>query len=170
MEKWGDRVIALVRRLAAARGDQRNEINPLLSGKPAELPEAPDVFAAEQAWLEEREPRLVYFGEYAMGVVHVPAELDAGEVARRMRLRTGARLSLASREGDPIVSLGCNEEKRHVNVVGLVEQLGDRLPWLEAKTGGDRVGRVLVEDLPRHPERIDMLIGEIVRSKSILYG
>lgn len=170
MEKWGYRMVGLAGALAAATGDQRSQIGPVLSGKPAELPDAEGVYEAERAWLEQHDPRLVYFGEYTMVVVRVPEHLDAGEVARRLRLSTGARLSLATREGDELAVLGCNEEKRHINAVGLIEQLADRIPWLHAKVGGDRVGRAVVEDLARHPERADVLVGEIVRNKSVLYG
>jgi hypothetical protein len=170
MQKWGYRVAGLVQRLVAASGDQRTSVQPVLSGKPAELPEPEGLYAAEAEWIEAHSPRITYFGEYPMVIVHVPEHLDAGEVARRLRTRTGARLSLASRDGDDIVSLGCDEEKRYLNVLGLVDQLGARLAWLQPRSGGDRVGRMQVEDLPRHPERLDMLIGEIVRNKSILYG
>jgi hypothetical protein len=105
-----------------------------------------------------------------MVVVRVPAPLDAGEVARRLRLRTGARLSLASREGDSIVLFGCNEEKRHLNALALVERLEGRLPWAHARSGGDRIGRLEIDDLDGHPERFESIVGEIVRNRSVLYG
>jgi hypothetical protein len=38
------------------------------------------------------------------------------------------------------------------------------------KSGGDRIGRARVEGLPEHPERMEALIGEIVRHRSVLYG
>ncbi len=170
MQKWGYRVAGLVQQLVTTSGDQRRSVQPVLAGKPAELPDPEGIYAAEAEWIEAHSPRIAYFGEYPMVVVHVPQHLDAGEVARRLRARTAARLSLASRDGDDIVSLGCDEEKRYLNVLGLVDQLGGRLAWLRPRSGGDRVGRMQVEDLPRHPERLDMLIGEIVRNKSVLYG
>jgi hypothetical protein len=170
MQRWGNRVVALVRRLSRLRGDRRNEVQPVLNGKPTDLPDASDVYAAEQAWIDSHDPRLVYFGDYPMVVVRVPGDLDAGEVARRLRQRTGARLSLASREGDPIVVLGCNEERRHINALGLVERLEGRLAWAHARPGGDRIGRIQIDDLEDHPERFEGLIGEIVRNKSVLYG
>jgi hypothetical protein len=170
MQRWGNRVVALVRRLARGSGDRLRDIQAVLAGKPSELPDAPDVFAAESAWIESHDPRLVYFGEYPMVVVRVPGELDCGEIARRLRLRTGARLSLASREGDPIVLFGCNEEKRHLNALALVERLEGRLPWAHARPGGDRIGRLEIDELDRHPERLESLVGEIVRNKSVLYG
>ncbi len=170
MQRWGNRVVALVRRLARTRGDRRNDVQALLNGKPADLPDASDVYSAEQEWIDSHDPRLIYFGDYPMVVVQVPGELDAGEVARRLRQRTGARLSLASREGDPIVVLGCNEERRHINALGLVERLGARLAWAHPRPGGDRMGRIQIDDLDVHPERFEGLIGEIVRNKSVLYG
>jgi hypothetical protein len=170
MEKWGLRLMGLVRRIAAAPGDWRAEIVPVLAGKPAELPEVEDVYAEEQAWLETHDPRLVYFGEYQMVVVQVPENLDAGEVARRLRLKTGARLSMATRAADDLIQITCTEEKRHVNVVGVAEQLGARIPWAEWKPAGDRTGRLQIQDLARHPERAEIVLSEIVRHKSILYG
>jgi hypothetical protein len=170
MEKWGYRVIGLVRKMANSPGEYRAEISTLLSGKPSELPKVESVYQDEVAWLEENDPRVIYFGEYQIAVVRVPKNLDPGEVGRRVRLSTGARLSLSSCEGDDILLLGCNEEKRPINVVGLADEVGSKVAWARAKAGGDRVGRLEVEGLEAHPERIDVLIGEIVRNRSILYG
>jgi hypothetical protein len=41
---------------------------------------------------------------------------------------------------------------------------------MHSTPGGDRVGRLRVEDRGEHPERMETLIGDIVRRKSILYG
>ncbi|MEX2204750.1 MAG: hypothetical protein WEF50_00810 [Myxococcota bacterium] len=170
MQKWGNRVIALIKRMAATPGEHRAEIMPVLSGKPTDLPSAPDVYRAETSWVEENDPRIVHFGEYQLAVARVPSGLDAGEVGRRLRLRTGARLSLATREGDEIVVLSCNDEKRPLNVSGLLDAVGSQQPWVMPKSGGDRIGRARVEGLPEHPERMEALIGEIVRHRSVLYG
>jgi hypothetical protein len=143
---------------------------PVLAGKPSTLPEPASIYAEEEAWLEEHDPRIVYFGEYQLVTVRVPENLDAGEVARRARLQTGSRLSLASREGDDTVVLVANEEKRHIDLQSLAEHVGGRLPWVELRPAGDRAARLVVDDLPRHPERLELLLGEIARHKSILYG
>ena len=170
MQKWGNRVIALIKRMAQTPGEHRAEIMPVLAGKPTDLPSAPDVYLAETSWVEENDPRIVHFGEYQLAVARVPSNLDAGEVGRRLRLRTGARLSLATREGDDIVVLSCNDEKRPLNVSGLLDAVGSQQPWVMPKSGGDRIGRARVEGLPEHPERMEALIGEIVRHRSVLYG
>ena len=170
MQKWGSRVIALIKRMAQNPGEHRAEIMPVLSGKPTDLPSAPDVYLAETQWVEENDPRIVHFGEYQLAVARVPAQLDAGEIGRRLRLRTGARLSLATREGDDIVVLSCNDEKRPLNVSGLLDAVGNQQPWVRSKSGGDRIGRARIEGLPEHPERMEALIGEIVRHRSVLYG
>ncbi len=170
MEKWGYALAALLRRLAESSGDYRADIVPVLTGKPASLPEAGSVYSDEESWLAEHDPRVVHFGEYKMSVVHVPEQLDSGEVARRARLRAGTRLSLASREGDETVLLVANEEKRHINVQGLADYLAGRLSWVEPRPSGDRAARLLIEDLPRHPERLELLVSEIARHKSVLYG
>jgi hypothetical protein len=170
MEKWGCRLTGLLKRVSATPGDYRADIVPVLAGKPAELPEVEGVYAEEQAWLDSHDPRLVYFGEYQMVVVQVPENLDAGEVARRLRLKTSARLSMATRAGDDLIQVACSEEKRHVNVVGVAEQLGVRIPWADSRPAGDRTGRLQIQDLARHPERAEIVLSEIVRHKSVLYG
>ena len=170
MQKWGNRVMALIRRLAQTPGEHRAEVVPVLTGKPTDLPSAPDVYGAENEWIEANDPRIVHFGEYQLAVCRVPPNLDPGEVGRRVRMRTGARLSLAAREGDDVVLLSCNDEKRPLNVAGLLDAVGGAQPWVTPKTGGDRVGRARVAGLPEHPERMDALIGEIVRHRSVLYG
>jgi len=170
MGKWGYNLVGLIRRMCATPGDYRADLQPILAGRPADLPPVEDVYAAENEWLSSHEPRLVCFGEYQMAVSHVPESLDTGEMGRRLRHATGARISLVSREGDSVVLIGYNEEKRHINVLSLLEQLDGKIPWLHARPVGDRAGRVEVDDLAQHPERIDALIGEIVRHKSVLYG
>jgi hypothetical protein len=170
MERWGYRLMGLLHKMAASAGDHRAEVVPILTGRPTDLPEIPGVYDGEQRWLEAHDPRIVHFGEYWMAVVEAPSGLDAGELGRRARQRTGARLSLASREGDDLILLGCNEEKRHINVLGLVDQLAGEVSWLHARAGGDRVGRIQIEGLSDHPERLEQTIGQIVRHKSLLHG
>jgi hypothetical protein len=170
MEKWGYRLVALLERIQATTGDHRQEIVSVLAGKPSNLPAAQEVHVEEKRWLEEHDPRVIHFGGYQMVVVQVPEHLDAGEVARRARNAAGCRLSLASREGDETVMLVANEEKRHINVQGVAECLSGLLPWVELRPSGDRKASLLIDDLPRHPERLEQLIGEIARHKSLLHG
>ncbi len=170
MVKWGYKLAGLTKSLAANPGEHRADIVPVLSGKPAEIVEAEAVYQAEEEWVEENDPRIVHFGEYEMAVARVPSQLDPGEIGRKLRNMTGARLSLSAREGDELLVLGCNDEKRPMNVTGLVEQMSSALPWAAPKSGGDRIGRVQIEDFDAHPERMEAVIGEIVRNRSMLYG
>jgi len=170
MTKWGYRMVGLLKQLVATESEYRNEIQPVLAGKPSELPEVESVYHEEEAWISEHDPRIVHFGEHQMAVLRVPSHLDAGEVGRRTRLRTGARLSLTSREGDDLVLLSCNDEKRHINISGIIGCVTKRVPWAESTAGGDRTGRLRIEHLNEHPERIEAVIGEIVKHRSILYG
>lgn len=170
MAKWGYKLVGLIRSLGSRSGDHRQEIHAVLAGKPAELPEVSGVYSDEEQWLEAHDPKVVYFGEYQLAVVRVPQNLDAGEVARRARLKTGARLSLATREGDPLVILGANDEKRPINLGAMVEKLEERMSWAHARPAGDRLGRFFVDLLDQHPERLEAVIGEIARNRSALYG
>ncbi len=170
MEKWGYRVIGLIERLVRSPGEQRSQISGVLSGKPGELPRAEQVFREEARWVEENDPRMVHFGEYELAVFEVPEALDPGEVARRVRQSTGARLSLGTRAGDDLVILACNDEKQPLNVTGVAELLGSSQPWAHSRISGDRVGRVWVDDRSEHPERLEAVISEIVRQRSVLYG
>ncbi len=170
MQKWGYRLGGLLKKAASTTADYRQAISPVLSGKPAELPAADTVYEEEERWLEEHDPRIVHFGEYQLAVVQVPANLDAGEVGRRARVRTGARLSLVSREGDPLVILGANDEKRSINLMGVAERVEASVEWAHARPAGDRAARLRVDALVEHPERLDAVIGEIARHKSVLYG
>ena len=128
------------------------------------------MYQDEDRWLAEHDPRIVHFGEYQLAVVHVPENLDASEVGRRARLRTGSRLSLATRDGDAVVILGANEEKRNLNLMGVAERVDASVDWAHARPAGDRGGRLLVDGLPENPERVDAVILEIVKHKSVLYG
>ena len=170
MQKWGYRVMSLITRMAATPGEHRAEIISILAGKPTDLPSATDVYGGETRWVEENDPRIVHFGEYQLAVCQVPENLDPGEVGRRVRQRTGARLSLASRAGDDLVMLSCNDEKRPLNVMSLLDAVGNDVATVHPKTGGDRVGRARVDGLAERPERIEDVIGGIVRHRSILYG
>jgi hypothetical protein len=170
MLRWGYRMVGLIQRMAAHPGEHRSAIGPVLAGKPAELPSPEGVYTDEARWMEENDPRLVCFGEYELAVCEVPEGLDAGEIGRRVRATTGARLSLCARRGEDLVLLGCNEEKRPLNVTGLVESLGATHPWAHARPSADRVGRIWIEERAAHPERLEALIGEIVRHRSVLHG
>jgi hypothetical protein len=169
MARWGYRLVGLIQRMTAP-GEYRNAIGPVLTGKPAELPMPEGVFAGEARWVEENDPRVVCFGEYELAVCEVPEDLDPGEVGRRVRASTGARLSLCTRRGEDLVLLGASEEKRPLNVTGLVDVLGGIHPWAHARSSADRVGRVWIDERAHHPERLDALIGEIVRRRSVLHG
>ena len=170
MERWGYRLMGLVSKMVTAKGDQRTAVSPILAGKATEIPDMSPVYAREAEWLQENDPRMVHFGEYQMAVVSVPEQLDAAEIGRRARLLTGARLSLACRENDNLIILGSNDEKRYINLTGVVDSISSDIGWARARNGGDRIGRFEVEQLGEFPERLDAVIGAISRYKSVLYG
>ena len=76
----------------------------------------------------------------------------------------------ADREGDSYVILGANDEKRSINLMGVAERVDASVEWAHSRPAGDRAARLMVDSLPEHPERLDAVIGEIVKHKSVLYG
>ena len=51
-----------------------------------------------------------------------------------------------------------------------MKKVDAQIEWAHARSGADRVGRLSVDALAEHPERIESVIGEIARHKSVLHG
>jgi hypothetical protein len=101
----------------------------------------------------------------------VPAELDAALVARILRERFGAALSLVRSEGSETCVLGADDSAgKALDVASMVDHLGEKLGWADALPGDDHVARFRIRDLARHPERFDEAVAEIGMSRSLLEG
>ena len=68
--------------------------------------------------------------------------------------------------GDDQVRVGA----AHSDLRSVAERVDASVEWAHSRPAGDRAARLMVDSLPEHPERLDAVIGEIVKHKSVLYG
>jgi hypothetical protein len=178
-ERWGRLWWWRLGDMAGRNGDHRAELEALMAGRPSDLTRAaakapPPPLPAEAEFVARRDFRVVHFGGYTLAVVPVPAGLDLYLVARIVRERYGARLSLAHLEGgnEELLVLGGEESggRRSLNLRAMVEHLSDKFSFVESLSDADHVARVRVRGLHEHPQRFDELVGEIAMGRSILEG
>ena len=176
-QRWGRVWWWRLGELAKKTGDQRNELEMLLAGRPsdlakeaarAEVPPPPD----ELAWVAGRDFRLVHFGGIAMVAADVPPELDVHMAMRIARERYGAVLSLARVEGGDIFVLGADDVtgKRAVDVGGMVEHLAEKFAWIDGLDDEDHVACIRARGADTNPDRFEELIAEIGMGRTILEG
>jgi len=175
-ERWGRLWWHRLGELGKRPGDHRADLEPLLAGRPSDLareasrvPPPPPPVEAE--YVASQDFRLVHFAGYGLVVSEVPAELDAALVARILRERFGAALSLVRSEGSETCVLGADDSGgKALDVASMVDHLAEKLGWAEALPGDDHVARFRIRDLARHPERFDEAVAEIGMSRSLLEG
>jgi hypothetical protein len=175
-ERWGRLWWHRLGELGKRPGDHRADLEPLLAGRPSDLAREasrvpPPPPPAEAEFAASQDFRLVHFGGYGLVVTEVPAELDAALVARILRERFGAALSLVRSEGSETCVLGADDSGgKALDVAAMVDHLAEKLVWAEGLPGGDHVARFRIRDLARHPERFDEAVAEIGMSRSLLEG
>ena len=176
-ERWGRVWWHRMGEMAGLPGEHRNNIQPLLAGRPSDLakeassaPEPP--FPAEIEYVAGRDFRLVHFGGYALVIVPVPAGFDPLLTARVARERFSAAVSLAVTEGEDLILLGADDVRgrRGLDLGAMVGHLAAKHAWVEALRDEDHVARLRVHDLATRPERLEELIGEVAMGRSILEG
>ena len=176
-ERWGGLWWHRLGELAARPGEHRNDLQPLLAGRPSDLakeaaaaPEPP--FPAEVDFVAGRDFRLVHFGGYVLVIVPVPPALDPQLTARVARERFAAPVSLAVTEGEELILLGADDARgrRGLNLGSMVAHLAAKHEWIEALRDEDHVARLRVRDLASRPERLEEVIGEVAMGRSILEG
>ena len=176
-ERWGRVWWHRMGEMAGLPGEHRNNIQPLLAGRPSDLakeassaPEPP--FPAEIEYVAGRDFRLVHFGGYALVIVPVPAGFDPLLTARVARERFSAAVSLAVTEGEDLILLGADDVRgrRGLDLGAMVGHLAAKHAWVEALRDEDHVARLRVRDLATRPERLEEVIGEVAMGRSILEG
>ncbi|HKJ25421.1 MAG TPA: hypothetical protein VKB65_11400 [Myxococcota bacterium] len=176
-QRWGRVWWWRLAEIASRPGEHRNELQPLLTGRPSDLaaeagragapPPPPEV-----EYVGARDFRIVHFGGYAMVLLDVPAELELSLAGRIARERYGAQLSLARHEGRGICILGANDgaSARPLSVGSMAQHLGEKLSWVETLPGADHVARFRIHGLDAAPERLEAVVSEIGMGRSILEG
>jgi hypothetical protein len=89
-------------------------------------------------------------------------------VTQKVRDRYKAQLSITVfGDADTIIIANSFSERRGMNMTVLKEHLTARFEWLATVQGHENVITLDIEDLPLHRERLDIIINEIVRNRSI---
>jgi hypothetical protein len=176
-ERWGRYWWQRAHDIAVRPGDRRNEVEPLLAGRPSDLARdaaraAEPPLPPELSYLSSRDFRLVHFGGVVMVVLEAPPELDLHLCARIARERYQAHLSLTTTPHRELVVLGGDDTrfKRGLDLGSLTAHLAAKHRWIEALADDDHVARMRVHGLHREPGRLDELITEIAMGRSIVEG
>ncbi|MFT5695657.1 MAG: hypothetical protein ACI9QQ_001636 [Myxococcota bacterium] len=174
-ERWGRVWWWRIGEIASASGSKLNDLEPLLAGRPSDLAKEAEASTvppvpAEVDFVSTRDFRLVHFAGHRMVVLEVPENLDANLAARIARERYSAGLSIAVSEANEIVVVGGEEGagRRTLDFGGLVDHLADKLSWVDALPDFDHVARFLLRDRIANPDRLDSVISEMVKGRSLL--
>jgi hypothetical protein len=176
-ERWGRLWWHRLGEFTTCPGEHKNNIQPLLAGRPSDLAKEASAGAepplpAEIEYVAGRDFRLVHFGGYSLVIVPVPPTLDPQLTARVARERFAAPVSLAVTEGEDLILLGADEARgrRGLNLGAMIGHLSAKHDWIEALRDEDHVARMRVRDLATRPERLEEVIGEVAMGRSILEG
>jgi hypothetical protein len=176
-ERWGRLWWHRLGEIAGECGEKRSALDLLLAGRPSDLakeaatvpapPEPPEV-----AYVSQRDFRMVHFGGHRLVIVPVPDELDLHLTARVARERFAAEISLAHGETGELVVLSADDTRgrQGMDLGAMVSHLASKQEWISALRDEDHVARLLVQDLPTRPERLDALVAEVAMGRSILEG
>jgi hypothetical protein len=176
-QRWGRLWWWRLGEVASRPGEHKNELQPLLTGRPSELAasarkaETPPP-PSEVAYVGGRDFRIVHFGGLSMVVVDLPPEHDRALAGRVARERYGAHLSFTRHQGDGLVILGAHDAltARPLDAVAMAEHLAEKHEWVIGLPMADHVARFRIEGLEAHPERLETVISEIGMGRSILEG
>jgi hypothetical protein len=174
-ERWGRLWRWRAGEIAAKSGDIRGDVAALLAGRPSDLAKEAALVAIpdpplEVAWVSERDFKLVHFGGHVMVVLEVDPEQDIHLVSRVARERYSATLSLARTAGEEAFVFAGDETtgKRSLDYMAISEHLVEKLEWVESRPDADHVSRFRIQDLERHPERLEEVVAEIAMGRSLL--
>jgi len=176
-QRWGRVWWWRLAQIASRPGEHRNELQPLLTGRPSDLAaEAgraePPPLPPEVEYVAGHDFRIVHFGGYAMVLVEVPPELDLSLAGRIARERFGTQLSLAWHTAQGVCILGAHDAAtaRPLAAGAVAQHLGEKLSWVDTLPGADHVARFRIRGLDAAPERLEAVVSEIGMGRSILEG
>jgi hypothetical protein len=150
-------------------------VKPLLEGRPEEvnaalLEEGNRKEQEAEAYVTSRDFRVVIFGSYKMAVVDLPDKdtFNYTSVTQKVRERYRAHLSLTAFGDDETILIANSFASRQgMNMSLIKEHLTKRFDWLKPVQGHENVNTLRVAELPSKRERLDMVINEIVRNRSL---
>ncbi|MCH2170957.1 hypothetical protein MK489_09245 [Myxococcota bacterium] len=174
-ERWGRLWWHRLGEIAKRPGERQADLAPLFSGRPSDLArEASQVPAPELppevTYASNRDFRLVHFGGYLLVIVPTSSDLDCNLVARIVRERYDAAISLAYHEGGQTLILAGDDSRsqRGLNLKGMVESVAAKHDWVEPLPDDDFVACMHVKGLAEEPDRLEELIRDIAMARSVL--
>ncbi len=172
---WGKNWLSVIDYLRNSLDRIESAVKPLVEGRPEEvnpalLEEGNRKEQEAEAYVTSRDFRVVIFGSYKMVVVDLPDKdtFNYTSVTQKVRDRYRAQLSItAFGDGETILIANSFASRQGMNMSLIKEHLTKRFDWLKPIQGHENVITLRVADLPAKRERLDMVINEIVRNRSL---
>ncbi len=172
---WGKNWLSVIDYLRNSLDRIEAAVKPLVEGRPEEvnvaLLEEGNLKEQEaEAYVTSRDFRVVIFGSYKMVVVDLPDKdtFNYTRVTQKVRERYRAQLSItAFGDAETILIANSFASRQGMNMSLIKEHLTKRFDWLKPVQGHENVITLRVVDLPGKRERLDMVINEIVRNRSL---
>jgi hypothetical protein len=150
-------------------------VRPLREGHPEEvntalLEEGMRKEQEAETYVADRDFRVVIFGSYKMVVVDLPDKttFNYTGVTQKVRERYRAQLSITAFGDDETILIANSfSSRKGMNMSIMKEHLTKRFDWLKPVQGHENVITLKVAELPCKRERLDMIINEIVRNRSL---
>jgi hypothetical protein len=150
-------------------------LKPLQEGRPEEidrslLEEGMQKEAEAESYVASRDFRVVIFGPYKMVIVDLENKksFNYTRVTQKVRDRYRAQLSItAFSDSETIIIANSFSNRRGMNMNLLKEHLTKRFDWLKPIQGHENVITLKVEELPSRRERLDVIVNEVVRNRSL---
>lgn len=173
---WGKGWLSVVDYLRNDLEGIEEAIKPLLEGRPEEvnpslLEEGRRKEEEAETYVANRDFRVVIFGIYKMVIVDLPEKqtFNYTSVTQKARERYRAQLSLTCfGNSETIIIANSFTARQGLNMTLLRTHLTRRFEWLNAIQGHENVMTLKIEDLQANKDRLDQVLNEIVRNRSIL--
>jgi hypothetical protein len=172
---WGKNWLSVIDYLRNDLGRIESAVQPLREGRPEDvstdlLEEGIRKEGEAERYVSERDFRVVIFGSYKMVVVDLPDKktFNYTSVTQKVRDRYRAQLSITTFGDDETILIANSFSSRKGMSMSLIkEHLTKKFDWLKPVQGHENVITLRVADLPSKRERLDMIINEIVRNRSL---
>jgi len=174
-DAWGKNWLSIIDYLRNDMDRIESAVRPLREGHPEEvntalLEEGMRKEQEAEAYVADRDFRVVIFGSYKMVVVDLPDKttFNYTGVTQKVRERYRAQLSITAFGDDETILIANSfSSRKGMNMSIMKEHLTKRFDWLKPVQGHENVITLKVAELPCKRERLDMIINEIVRNRSL---